>query len=389
MLKEAKGVAKARIGLGGIQRHAGRRWVDAAMVKMRSRGIPARGARVTPWPFAEVQLMKRFALIATILVAAAGCDKTKALLGLARPEEPDGPPPAARLDLTKRPNIVFQLFGERDDPRMVPIAAVIDGTLKPIELTASGWREFDAMYNRSNKSYSLYQDGVAIGEVHVRRGMWERKDEPLYSLPGCRLMTPLAAVSLETNARLSFTIEALALTPGVSVGAKLPTRPQKGLDVRGRQLALNVANAAGIDSTTLSPSAFHTIAINTGATKSPTIVASFLDPESTDRNGSTAHVFALADDAGHGYEPTFRHTAAGLVGGAEFRRYIDHLDLNGDGIDEIVLEGWQFAGETFVSVLGYSNGEWREVFRGRSSWCLARPKSDALAARVASPNVSR
>jgi len=257
---------------------------------------------------------------------------------------------------------------------MVPIAAVIDGTLKPIQLTASGWREFDAMYNRSNKSYSLYQDGVAIGEVHVRRGMWERKDEPLYSLPGCRLMTPLAAVSLETNARLSFTIEALALTPGVSVGAKLPTKPQKGLDVRARQLALNVATAAGIDTTTLSPSAFHAIAINTGATKSPTIVASFLDPESTDRNGSTAHVFALGDDAGHGYEPTFRHTAAGLVGGAEFRRYIDHLDLNGDGIDEIVLEGWQFAGETFVAVLGYANGEWREVFRGPSSWCLSRAK---------------
>ena len=85
-------------------------------------------------------------------------------------------------------------------------------------------------------------------------------------------------------------------------------------------------------------------------------------------------MFALADDAGGGYQPTFRHTASGVVGTAEFRRYIDHLDINGDGIDEIVLEGWQFAGETFVSVLGYANGEWSEVFRGRSSWCLAKPK---------------
>ena len=139
-------------------------------------------------------------------------------------------------------------------------------------------------------------------------------------------------------------------------------------------MAFDVARSAGIDSSALRASAFRSIAINTGATKSPTIVASFLDPESSDKNGSTAHVFALADDAGSGYQPTFRHTASGVVGAAEFRRYIDHLDMNGDGIDEIVLEGWQFAGETYVSVLGYANGEWREVFRGRSSWCLAKPK---------------
>jgi hypothetical protein len=318
--------------------------------------------------------MKRFALIATILAVAAGCDKAKAVLGLGRPPEPAGPPPEARLDLSKRPDIMFQLFGERDDPRMVPVAAIIDGTLKPIELTASGWREFDAMYTRSNKSYPLYQDGLAIGEVRVRRGMWERRDEPLYSLPGCRLVTPLSAVSIETEARLSYTVEALVMTPGVSVRAKPAMKPPKGLEAQARRLAFDVARAAGIDSSGLRPSAFRSIAINTGATKSPTIVASFLDPESTDKNGSTAHVFAMADDAGRGYEPTFRHTAAGLVGGAEFRRYIDHVDINGDGVDEIVLEGWQFAGETFVSILGFSNGEWREVFRGRSSWCLARPK---------------
>ena len=147
--------------------------------------------------------MKRFALIATILVVAAGCDKTKAVLGRGKPAEPEGPPPEARLDLARRPEVVFQLFGERDDPRMIPVAAIVDGTLKQIELTASGWREFDAMYTRSNRSYPLYRDGAAIGEVRVRRGMWERRDQPLYTLPGCTLVTPLSAVSLETSARLS------------------------------------------------------------------------------------------------------------------------------------------------------------------------------------------
>ena len=294
--------------------------------------------------------------------------------------EADGPPRGARLDLTKRPDIVFQLFGERDDPRMVPVAAVIDGILKPIELTASGWREFDAMYTRSNRTYSLYRDGAQIGDVRVRRGMWERRDEPLYTLPGCRLVTPLAAVSLETEARLSFTVEALAVTSGVTPQSRPPIKPVKGMDARARRLAMDVAKSAGIDTSSLTPSAFHFSAINTGATKSPTLVVSYLDPESSDRNGATAHVFALADEVGGGsFEPTFKHTASGSVGSAEFRRYIDHLDLNGDGVDEIVLEGWQFAGETYVSVLSYSSGEWRETFRGRSSWCLSKPKAQKLA----------
>ena len=318
--------------------------------------------------------MKRFALIATILVAAAGCDKTKSALGLGRPPEPDGPPIGARLDLTRRPDIVFQLFGERDDARMVPVAAVIDGMLKPIELTASGWREFDAMYTRANKTYALYRDGEAIGEVRVRRGMWERASDPLYTLPGCRHTTPLSAVSLETSARLSFTIEALAATPGVVVRPKQPIKPTRDLEARATAVAYDVARGGGIDSASLRPSAFHYTAINTGATKAPTLVASFLDPEASDRSGYTSHVFALADDAGGGYQPTFEHTTSGAVATAEFRRYIDHLDVNGDGIDEIVVEGWQFAGETFVAVLGYANGEWSEVFRGRSSWCLSRPK---------------
>lgn len=318
--------------------------------------------------------MKRFALIATILVVAAGCDKAKSVLGLGRPPEPDGPPIGARLDLTRRPDIVFQLFGERDDARMVPIGAVVDGVLKPIELTGSGWREFDAMYTRSNKSYPLYRDGIAIGTVRVRRGMWERSTDPLYTLPGCRLVTPLSAVSLETTARLSFTVEALVTTSGVAVQPKAPVKIAKGMESKARGVAYEVARMAGIDSASLPPSAFHYTAINTGATKTPTLIASFLDPEASDRTGYTSHVFALADDAGAGYQPTLKHTTSGVVAAAEFRRYIDHLDLNGDGIDEIVLEGWQFAGETFVSVLGYANGEWGEVFRGRSSWCLSKPK---------------
>lgn len=309
-----------------------------------------------------------------MLTVAAGCDKAKALVSLGRAEEPDGPPPEARLDLSRRPDVLFQLFGERDDPRMVPVAAIVDGVLKPIELTASGWRQFDAMYTRSPKMYALYRDGVPIGSVRVRRGMWERPGEPLYTLPGCRTLTPLAAVTLETSARIDYTVEGMATTAGVSVAARPAAKPVKSLDQRARGITLDVARAAGIDSSRLSPSAFRALAITTGTSASPTIVAWSLDPESSDRDGFTAHVMVLADDIEGEYQPTYRHTASGPAMAAEYRRYVDHLDLNGDGIDEVVLEAWPYGGETYLTILGYAAGEWREVFRGRQSWCLAKPR---------------
>ncbi len=317
--------------------------------------------------------MKRFALIATILVAAAGCDKTKAMLGLGRPREPDGPPPEARLDLTKRPNVVFQLFGERDDPRMIPLCAIVDGVLKPIELTSSGWHEFDAMYTRSNKTLPALPDGAEIGQVHVRRGMWERARRAALFLPGCRLVTPLSAVSLETDSRLSFTVEALAATPGVVVRPKDAREGREGLDVRARRVGARRGARRGNRQRPRSGRRRSTSSRSTRARRSRRHswhrFSTPNRPIATDRrltSSSSPTTPAAATS------PTFRHTASGLVGTAQFRRYIDHLDINGDGIDEIVLEGWQFAGETFISVLGYANGEWSEVFRGRSSWCLSK-----------------
>jgi hypothetical protein len=58
----------------------------------------------------------------------------------------------------------------------------------------------------------------------------------------------------------------------------------------------------------------------------------------------------------------------------EFRRYIDHADITGDGVDELLLEGWENGGDSFLLFLRYTNGRWREMARGETSWC-GDPKS--------------
>jgi hypothetical protein len=58
----------------------------------------------------------------------------------------------------------------------------------------------------------------------------------------------------------------------------------------------------------------------------------------------------------------------------EYRRLIDHLDLTGDGVDEIVLEGWHTGSDSFLVFLHYHDGHWREIARGATSWCGDPPK---------------
>ena len=47
----------------------------------------------------------------------------------------------------------------------------------------------------------------------------------------------------------------------------------------------------------------------------------------------------IADSSATGFDATFVHSAKDTV--TDYRRLIDHVDLTGDGVEEIVLEGWR------------------------------------------------
>jgi hypothetical protein len=316
---------------------------------------------------------KRLAMLATILMVATSCDKAKAFL---RSGQAAGPPqvdPSEALDLASNPTILFQVFGESTDPRMIPVAAVQKGRIRHINMSHEGWEHFDAMFLRRGKSYTLYRDGLPVGLATVKQGMWER-DEPLYSLPGCHTLTPLAAVALDKKLKTDFTVEFLALADTVT--RQRVTRPPSRADLtrQARELAYEVGVPANITKGMLDSLDFRAIAVPTGASNSPTLIASFLDPtaeEPSTHSGQMVHLFLVAerDSTGH-YRASYVHRVNGPLATAAFRRYSDHADLTGDGVDEIVLEGWQHRGDTFLLVVGFVNGEWREVFRSRTNWCL-------------------
>ena len=317
--------------------------------------------------------MSRLAILATILIVAAGCDK--ASFGGRESEDVAEPPAAERFDLSQKPDVLFQVFGERDDPRMIPVASIENGKLAPINLGAQGWRDFDSLYTRSGGTATIYHDGRAAGTATVRQGMWEKADAPLYSLPGCRLLKPLAAVTLSGAPTEGYTVEYLAST------AELKSRTgrvamQKDVAARtARALGYAVGKPAGLADVTLDSLDFYATAIATGASEEPTLVASFIDPGAQGDSTSgarAAHLFVIADRKGGDYVPTFRHVVNGSAGEAMYRRYLDHVDIDGDGVDEIVLEGWQYGGGTQTLVLAFRDGAWVETFRAAASWCLDR-----------------
>ena len=300
-----------------------------------------------------------------IVVIAVGCDKTAG-------EKPATSGPA--LDLNANPDLLFHVFGERAEPKMMPIAAIQGNSVVDINLPPEGWRALDAKYLNPGASYPIYRDGRAEGTVTILRGMWTA--EPMYSLPGCAVLVPMASVALSDTTH-GFTVDQFATTRAPAVRPRTRVVPVDTVRAIAKRIGYEVGRGVDLDSLELETLDFRAIAIETGTNPRPTIVLSFIDPRGGDvatGRGNTATVFVVADDDGTGYKASFRHAVNGDAANAEYRSFLDHLDLTGDGIDELLLEGWHFGAEAALRVLAWRNGTWREVFVGRSSWCVDAPK---------------
>lgn len=318
--------------------------------------------------------MGRRRLLATTLILALGCDKARQLTGgTASAQTPDAPA-VAHLDLTSRPDMLFQVYGERDDPRMIPVGVLRNGRIEQIELGASGWKQFDDLYGKVGAQYPVYQGGQTVGHVTVRQGMWQEGKDPLYTLPSCKLMVPQSAVTLDGVGKAGYTVSLFASTRQLHEPPVTPMA-QSEVDRIGHQVAERVAAGVGIDRGVLDSLDFHAVAASTGVSKWPTIVITLIDRRADEQSSAhehTSHLLIVADrgEGAADYSPTFKHVVDGDASTGDFRRFIDAIDVAGDGTAELVLEGWKFGGDTFLLFLQYTNGSWTELFRGRTSWCL-------------------
>ena len=322
--------------------------------------------------------MRRRCLLATTLILGVGCDKARELVpgGGAKAQAAEVPA-AARLDLSTRPPILFQIYGERDDPRMIPVGVMRNGTIEPIVLASSGWREFDGIYGRAGTQYTVYDGGRAIGKATVRQGMWENGREQLYTLPACELLIPQAAMTLGGGIGSSYTVALFASSKPLRDAARSSMSAAEA-EVIARAIGSKLAAQAGIGAGEFAALDVRANALMTGLSGNPTVTATFMDKRADEQSAAgeqTLHMFVIADrpTGASGYQVTFSHVGRGEASDVEFRRLVDQIDVDGDGVTELALEGWKFGGDTFLMFLQYRSGAWSETFRSRPSWCLDAP----------------
>ena len=311
------------------------------------------GVRASPAAAPRLRAIFGAAALATILTATTGCDKQAETAEVVH-----------RTSLAGRPNVIFLLFGDQSDPRLLPVATTIEGQVAPVSLDAQGWRDFDRLYFRPGTPISMYRDGRPDGDGEIGRGMWDGTG-PLYTLPRCRALKPLAAVKSRDSESGEVMLERIATSDQLAAGPVRGPIPGGALD-SARAVAFRVSQREGITRGARARLDLAVSAVQTGAARWPTLVVSYLE-RGGGIQGHPRHLFVLADSSAGGYAPTFVHSADDSL--PEFRRYIDHLDVTGDGVDELLLEGWANGGDSFLLFLRYTNGRWREMARGETSWC--------------------
>ena len=279
--------------------------------------------------------------------------------------------------MATKPPLVFQAFGSLDSTRLVPIAAIINGTPTAITLPDADWKRLDSLYFQKGTSYPVYRDGRPVGTVTVTRRMWEPDSEPLYSLPGCRSVRPMAGVDLKTTVALDPAFEFLSLSSPRTAPSAAPTGPAN-LAQSVRALATTVLKSEQLDSTDIDTASFSARAMHVGGAK-VTLVASQVDANAGDAGpgaGHTTHFLIFGDDPdGKGYQVSYRHLESGEARTVEFQRLLDHLDMNGDGTDEALIESWRYAGTNELVLLQRNNGKWHESLRVPQNWCVRqKPK---------------
>jgi len=300
--------------------------------------------------------------VATILTAAVGCDKR------AHGESLDAPM-RRQTSIAGKPTVLFQLFGDPADPRLLPVAVMGHGRLTPITLDADGWRTFDRLYFKAGSRVTIYRGGTPLTAAVVRRGMWNG-GPPLYRLRRCRAPIPMAAATLDPVPADKASIDLIGTSdPLPAVARDSLTAADRD---SARSLADRVAARAGLTPAMRAEMDLSTTAFRTGASSRPTLMASFME-KPTAAGLRPRQVFALSDSTAGGYGVTFFHAPKDSV--PEFRRLVDHVDLTGDGVDEVVLEGWKSGSDSYPIVLKFVNGSWHELARGASSWCTdLRPR---------------
>lgn len=306
-------------------------------------------------------------LIAFVALGLLACDREalKASLGKVEPADPRWREDSALV--ASKPNVLFRVVKGKMGMEALPIATIGIQGFKPLRLASRGWRYFDLQALHSPATLVALSEGRSASPVTVERGMWGERDAPLDSIGACENLVPGAIVPVEAGVRLLTSTELPRFKPSRTLSSG-------ELQETLRQVEKLVAPTKGLPLELLSRYSRTVHQVESGTGGFPTIVVAYDDPEIvpdslTAQNPRPRNLVLMLDKADYGYQTTYVYTTLGNRRSLPRLEYLDYVDVDGDGRNEIVF-GLPRGNEPFVMfVFRHEGVTWSELARNVARRC--------------------
>jgi hypothetical protein len=248
--------------------------------------------------------------------------------------------------------------------RLEPIVLIKDGKFTEPPFEENTIQKFGETYLNPGLTYHLLWGGKKIGMVKVKEWIKE----------GCSGPVNMAEVEMLASLELKGEVGALA-TNVVGLGhGKLARRAPTELEkTRALEVARNIYRSNGISDKLLRSIEFQLVAADLDADQVEEVIGNFrIEEHVPDEHGldipSVYALFLLLKSSAKGLRPLVTQFHRGRGDSYREEKFLDHLDLDEDGISEVFTksyfyEGW---GYRIYKSLGT---EWKEVYRGGGGGC--------------------
>lgn len=243
---------------------------------------------------------------------------------------------------------------------MEPVVVYSRGTFgkPPIDGNDKAINSFVGEYFKEGKQYRLLSGGGEAGMVTVKK----------YLEPGC--VGIVAEASAQTRVRLGGEVRALA-TSSATVGRQSTSR-RPPTDVE-RTLALEFARLAYVNNGVGDAYTNRMEVVNLTATDLDgdgkfELIGSFNIDRVKGQAADGYTLFMIYEAQGETIKPALTWFHQGGEGEYEDRRLVDQLDIDGDGIAEVVAAGHYYESNDYI-IYKKRQGRWREVYRGGGGGC--------------------